>query len=261
VSMPSDRYVPDLRDAIRIVPLSLTQDQRAPVPGIPAAPTAQMTYRGGPLLSSVDVFALYWGAGWQGAQAALTQQIDQFFDFVVTSALIDQLSEYSVSGQTIGHGRRSGSTVVTTPAPASSITDAGVRSFLQQQIAAGGAVPGPTPNRLYFVFLPPGVTVALGGSSSCMAFCGYHDNINAQIFYAVMPFPGCNGCLGGLQTLESLTTVSSHELCEAITDAVPGQGWYDDNQGEIGDVCPWQTKKLGAYTVQLEWSNQAAACR
>jgi hypothetical protein len=77
----------------------------------------------------------------------------------------------------------------------------------------------------------------------------------------VMPYPGCNGCLGGLQSVESLTTVSSHELCEAITDAVPGQGWYDDNQGEIGDVCPWQTKKLGAYTVQLEWSNQIGACR
>ena len=50
------------------------------------------------------------------------------------------------------------------------------------------------------------------------------------------------------------------ELCEAVTDPIPGQGWYDDVHGEIGDICAWKTKKLGAYTVQLEWSNNAAAC-
>jgi len=38
------------------------------------------------------------------------------------------------------------------------------------------------------------------------------------------------------------------------------QGWYDDANGEIGDICAWKTKKLGQYTVQLEWSNTAEAC-
>ena len=50
---------------------------------------------------------------------------------------------------------------------------------------------------------------------------------------------------------------ASHELCEVITDAIPGQGWYDDANGEIGDICAWKTKKVGNYTVQLEWSNKA----
>jgi hypothetical protein len=27
--------------------------------------------------------------------------------------------------------------------------------------------------------------------------------------------------------------------------------------GEIGDICAWTTEKVGSYTVQLEWSNQA----
>ena len=58
----------------------------------------------------------------------------------------------------------------------------------------------------------------------------------------------------------ALTSSSSHELCEAITDPIPGQGWYDDSNGEIGDICAWKTKKLGPYTVQLEWSNAAEAC-
>lgn len=28
-------------------------------------------------------------------------------------------------------------------------------------------------------------------------------------------------------------------------------------QGEIGDICAWKTKRIGNYTVQLEWSNKA----
>ena len=91
-------------------------------------------------------------------------------------------------------------------------------------------------------------------------FCGYHNAVGTKTFYAVMPYPGCAGCTGGLSVFDALTSTSSHELCEAITDPIPGQGWYDDTNGEIGDICAWQTKKVGAYTVQLEWSNQANQC-
>ena len=74
------------------------------------------------------------------------------------------------------------------------------------------------------------------------------------------PWPGCAGCTGNLKLTDALTSTSSHELCEAITDAVPPQGWYDDVHGEIGDICAWKTKQLGNYTVQLEWSNAAGKC-
>jgi predicted dehydrogenase len=30
--------------------------------------------------------------------------------------------------------------------------------------------------------------------------------------------------------------------------------------GEVGDICAWQTKKVGPYTVQLEWSNKTGRC-
>ena len=75
-----------------------------------------------------------------------------------------------------------------------------------------------------------------------------------------MPYPGCAGCEGGLAIPAALTSTSSHELCEAITDPVPGAGWYDDNNGEIGDICAWKTKTLGKFVVQLEWSNAADSC-
>lgn len=96
--------------------------------------------------------------------------------------------------------------------------------------------------------MPPGVSVSQGGSTSCQAFCGYHDVVNGQIFYVVMPYPNRSERLGTLTVRDALTSTSSHELChercEAITGAVPGQGWYDDNNGEIGDICAWHTRKL-----------------
>jgi hypothetical protein len=237
---------------IRIVPLR--GEALAPL----TAP--QLTYRGGPLLSEVQVFVFFWGDTWQqDPHVALVQQINSFFDYVLTSEMVDQLAEYSVPGQSISHGTRTGSIELTT-APPSRLSDGDVKQLLQQEISSDPAVPQPNSSSLYFVYLPPGVTVGLSGGASCANFCGYHSDIDAQVFYAVMPYPDCSGCAGGLSVIDALTATSSHELCEAITDPIPGQGWYDDQNGEIGDICAWQTKKLGGYAVQLEWSNNAGRC-
>lgn len=250
------------RDNItQIVPLYVPElIQEGVAPSAQAGATPKLTYRNGPLLTSVNVFTVFWGSAWQQApQSDLVTQLNQYFDTILTSSLLDEMSEYSVQGQTIGHGTRGGTLTITDADPQATIDDSAVQQLLQQRISAG-QLPAATPNTLYFVYLPSGVTITQGGSASCSSFCGYHDAINGQIFYAVMPSPDCQGCQGGLTTFDSLTSTSSHELCEAITDAIPGQGWYDDVNGEIGDICAWKTKKIGNYTVQLEWSNQANNC-
>ena len=245
-------------DPIRIVPLHLPDELAAPAAGPPAAPA--LTYRGGPLLAAVKVFTVFWGAEWaQAPLAGLIDQINGFFDFVLTSALIDQLAEYSVANYQIGHSSRIGSATVTSPALRRVAPDGAIQHLLRQEITTNSAFPQPDANTLFFVYLQPGVVAVQGGSRSCSSFCGYHSNVGA-IFYAVMPYPGCSGCTGSLQPFDALTSTSSHELAEAITDAIPGQGWYDDQNGEIGDICAWQTKKLGNYAVQLLWSNQAGKC-
>jgi len=261
---PAKKIYPAHGDAIRIVPLHLPDTVRQPTAEAAAAGPAAaplLTYRNGPLLTAVEVFTIFWGVAWQQApQSALLGQINEFFDFILTSPLIAQLSEYSVPGKTIGNGKHTGTLTITTPKLTHSVSDTAIQHMLQQEIAGNPAVPHPTPNTLYFVYLPPGVRVVQGGSASCQAFCGYHNDISGQIFYAAMPYPGCTGCMGGLSAIDALTSTSSHELCEAITDPIPGQGWYDDANGEIGDICAWQTKKIGQYTVQLEWSNKANKC-
>lgn len=226
-----------------------------------AAPAPHLTYRGGPLLTSVEVFTVFWGALWQDpANSPLISQVNSFFDYILASPLLDQLAEYSVPGKSIGHGVLIGTNTFTASSPAKSLTDAAIRKFLQAGVASR-TFPQPAPNSLYFLFLPPGTQVKQASAASCKDFCGYHDAVSSGgLFYAVMPFPGCSGCQGGLDTFPALTSTSSHELCEAITDPVPGQGWYDDSNGEIGDICAWKTRQLGGYTIQLEWSNNANAC-
>src|SRR5690348_14005647 len=165
-------------DPIRIVPLRL--DAAAPVA------TPRLTYRGGPLLASIQVFLFFWGDAWQREpQATMMQRLDGFFEYVLTSSLMDQLAEYDVQDFAIGHGARTGAIAVTTAVPPS-VADADVQNFVRDQIASNPAVAQPGPSSLYFVLLPPNVTSELDGSSSCVNFCGYHNNAG-DLYYAVMP--------------------------------------------------------------------------
>src|SRR5450755_4801817 len=143
-------------DAIRIVPLFVAEGVVQPTAEAakagPAAPP-KLTYRNGPLLTAVQVFTVFWGSAWQQApNSGLLKQINQFFDYILTSQLIDQLGEYSVPGQAIGHGSRIGTTVLTSPALGTSVQDSAIQQLLQQQIDSG-RLPATNPNTLYFLFL------------------------------------------------------------------------------------------------------------
>ncbi|HET9017092.1 MAG TPA: hypothetical protein VFN57_15930 [Thermomicrobiaceae bacterium] len=237
---------------------------------VPAAPPAHLSYGGGPLLTAVEVVTVFWGAAWgQSPTGDQVARLNGFFDVILTSSLLDLLAQYSVAGQAIGHGRRAGSATVTGSEPGSAVagggrqvTDAQIQQALQGWIQEG-TLPRPTANTLYFVYLPPGVTAADSQNDrSCQTMCGYHWYVagSTPIYYAVMPYPNCAGCLGSLAEFDALTSTSSHELCEAITDPQPWTGWNDSSNGEIGDICAWQTQTLDGYTVQREWSNAQGAC-
>ena len=229
-----------------------------------SASTPKLIYNGGALIENVEVYTIFWGKNWSTSAIYITlaQNINNFFTAILSSSLIDQLAEYNTTSPkcNIGHGSLNGTKTITAHAPVSgkSITDSAIQKALNTWITAGTIAPV-TPNRLYFIYTDVSVKVIMGGSSSCTNFCGYHNNIGGT-YYAVMPFPSCSGCLGGLSALDAITGTSSHELCEAITDPVPGAGWYDQVHGEIGDICAWKFKKIAGYNVQLEWSNNAGSC-
>jgi hypothetical protein len=231
-----------------------------------SAGAASLSYGQGPLLTSVQVYTIFWGADWQTApDSSLIDQLNRFFDAILASSVIDLLAEYGVAGQSIGHGSRIGSNVIATEpgAGTGNVNDNDIQQALQGWMTAG-LIPAQTANSLYFVYLPPNVTVTgpNNAGASCSQFCGYHWYAAASpnIYYAVVPYPGCASCLGGMAQLDALTSVCSHELCESITDPEPWTGWNDPNNGEIGDICAWQTASVAGYTVQKEWSNTQGAC-
>jgi hypothetical protein len=227
--------------------------------GIPAS--AKLTYRGGSLIPNVEVFTVFWGKLWSKSKTSIKMMADlnKFFTVILTSPAIDQLAEYSIpKKQTIGHGSLIGTKAITANAPVGSVTDSTIQTQLKAWIAAK-TLPQTTKNTLYFIYLDPGIVSIMGGSQSCKNYCGYHDAVG-KVYYAVMPYPTCSGCLGAKQAFDALTGTSSHELCEAITDPVPGKGWYDNTYGEIGDICAWNFKTVSGYNVQLEWSNKQNKC-
>jgi hypothetical protein len=225
---------------------------------VPANP--RLVYQNGPLMTNVEVFTIFWGTKWGISKTSIKMMADlnKFFTAILVSPAIDQLGEYNVPGQIIGHGSFTGTKVISANAPVGSITDSAIQKQLRKWIAAK-TLPKNNKNTLYFIYLDPGIVSVMGGSQSCKSYCGYHNNIG-KVYYAVMPYPTCDGCLGGMKAFDALTGTSSHELCEAITDPVPGAGWYDDKNGEIGDICAWNFKQVASYRVQLEWSNKNSKC-
>src|SRR5690349_9696842 len=129
---------------INIVPLY--------VPEAPAATTTpHLTYNNGPLLTAAQVFTIFWGSAWQQSPLnALVQNLNNFFDFILISALMDQLTEYNTQKQHIGHGSFIGTTTVTRADPGSSIADSDIQQMLNNGIT-NGTFPQPTANTLYFV--------------------------------------------------------------------------------------------------------------
>src|SRR5437868_5847425 len=134
-------HEPAVSEPVRVVPILLPVVEAVPAQ---APPVPKLTYNNGPLLANVKVFTLFWGAAWNKSPLhARVGELNQYFQFIVTSALIDQLAEYSVPKFTIGHGTFVGTTTLTRPAPRKKTTDKQIQSMLQKQIATNAALPKP----------------------------------------------------------------------------------------------------------------------
>jgi hypothetical protein len=265
--------------------------------GFAAPAGAHLTYFGGPIISNVQVVQVLYGSGSYNAQVAgaSSPTMGNFFADITTTGLITLMQQYNTNisggtGQVFGNGTFGGlfQIVPSSANNGSTITDAQIQSEILAQITAGH-LPAPVidatghPNTIYMIYFPPGKTISQGGSSSCVAggFCAYHGTTSTlfngkNVLYGVMPDmqagSGCATGCGSSTTFNNYTSVTSHELVEAMTDAFVGiattfaapLAWYDQTNGEIGDICNGQQGTYVAngttYTIQLEFSNAANNC-
>jgi hypothetical protein len=211
--------------------------------------------RNGSQIARPEVTNIYFGPFWGG---------DRTFFEGFSKAIVERgyLAPLATLGYGTGPGQYLG--LVDAAAPSGTVADADVQALIAGMLAAGTLTA--SANSLFMVLLPTGIVSQMGGPSEqfCVQYCGYHDAFDhggISVAYAVLPSPrGCAGCGNG--TIGDFTAVYAHELAEACTDKVPGEGYIDDNGWETGDLEAWILLPWGPptqpdlYTVQGYYTNE-----
>jgi len=251
-----------------------------PSPNGAGAP--HLNYYGGRVISNARVVVVFWGPN---VNSTVRSQIGGFYSAVTDSPYMDWLSEYNTTitavdgqpgtNQLIGRGSLRSSVTITPSNTSMFLRDSDIQSEINNQIN-GGTLPLPDADTLYMVYFPPGIVISLDSYYSCQQFCAYHGTFTrggASVPYGVMPDfgpgSGCDlGCGSNPSMFNNMTSVSSHEMVESITDMEVGLAtalgrplaWYDPVNGEIGDICNGIQGSIAGYTVQRQWSNQVNDC-
>ena len=248
----------------RISPLSTIA---AEVEKLESRQLLTVTFNGGALLPNVEAQAVYLGSDWQNTSSLQTQsgKLDQFVSSVVQGAYMDMLTH---AGYQVGRGTASAGAVDNIPLDKTNgITDSQIQSDIQSMINSGQLQP-PDANRLYIVYVAPGVVIQKGSDASSTTFLGYHGAFGGttaagaaeDIHYVVVSYPGTpnfsSASQGFASDLDFQTAITSHELAEAVTDPNVNYsvlGWYDSTRNaEIGDLAVGHYTVLDGYTVQDE---------
>ena len=274
--------------------------RRSSAPRRPGAALNLLSYYGGPVMSNVQVLAVFWTSA---VDMGEQNNAPGFYGAVTNSPWIDLLSQYSTVGltgltghagsnQSIGRGSFAGSYTITPANTNTTLSDADIQTELAHQISIA-ALPTPSldsggnVNTLYVVYFPLSITLSDPSiGTSCVEFCAYHNTLtlNSELVpYGVIPDQTPNsdcslGCGADPSYINNLDSVCSHELAESITDTAVGiatafdypLAWYDPNPndpmggGEIGDLCNGEqgttTGGGQTYTIQLLWSNRDGGC-
>ncbi|KAJ1542909.1 hypothetical protein HK405_009640 [Cladochytrium tenue] len=240
---------------------SSSSPSASPAPTQPSGPSTavgRLKYYGGPVLASVEVTMLLWGAA---SEIPFASELEGFYSAVVNSTYFDLLSQYSTPTQALGRGsflRTLALPDAPTPAAGVALDDAAdIRPYLLGLVKDGTI--HPTADSYYAIHFPPGQEVKLEGARSCVDFCAYHYTLDLSsvvatngtttaathddaaallplqpfLAYGVLPdltAPGCaTGCGGGStgstspsSAFGAACSVASHELAEAATDPAVG---------------------------------------
>jgi hypothetical protein len=235
-----------------------------------------MGYYGGPVMASTTQVNFYFanntGSIW-GNPAT-------YESYLNVSHMIELLDRYTFQAQSNGHWGLSGTSWIYTGSQPALLYDNQIQADVQIIAAAdvsAGRISSANFSGFYHVFLPPGTDECFtnpaqgcynpdGHAPGPFAFCAYHSYTRLPsgqyIAYDVQPYANVNGCSQSGTGLEAQdqANVLGHETAEAISDVIPGSGWYSiwpTGGGEIGDECAFepikQTLAVGHVYYTQDW--------
>ncbi|KAI8617517.1 hypothetical protein BC830DRAFT_93540 [Chytriomyces sp. MP71] len=249
-------------------------------------PIHQLSHLPGPVLSSVDIFPLFYGT------VPYKNHLFDFYRSITKSSWWKVLEQYGLqtgklmSGMHTMHPR-------TTATALNDMID--IQPLLFNLIKSGKLQP--SPNTYYPIHLAPGISVSWYNAVSCKNFGGYHGTLNltslsipgvSYVAYGVIPDCGVTP-----RPQDFATFTASHELAEAALNPLAGfaidlvekggpsktpqaaqfLSWFDlqsqNFEGEVADLCegvpgmvPYGNTTVGActFTVAKLWSNRDNGC-
>jgi hypothetical protein len=268
-------------------------------PSAPVRYPADLTFQGGPVVTSAQHHAIYMrpngtcpiSACWGNPEGMLRDLSRSNFIHITDQYVGTSTHNRYPVGQ---HASVSFTPPFNFTPPAVPLTDADVQAVVHA-VAAGMEKTGY--GNIYHVFLPQGTdecfdstfsTCYSPDNSSTFAFCAYHGYVDfadiGHVLYSVEPFQnvaGCNdppGTPNG-QLVDSTNDTLSHESFETITDPDLDAWWNNGGNlslggQEIGDECVFIafsgnnvygdpglfTVDERTYAVQPEYDNARHAC-
>lgn len=242
----------------------------APPPGV------LFTYYGGPVLTTPKTYLILWGYKTYGDPDKVAALLKEYIKVEGGSSHNNIYTQYyqDIGGKT---------TYVTNPKKqAGGVWDDETNAVPQyptdyqvaQESLQGVAHFGYDVNASYIVATPHGRSSSGFGTQ----WCAYHSATYSGgdlVSYTNLPYMPDAGTSCGADftaapkdesaTDEGVTIVEGHEYGESITDPSPGFGWYNNEYGEIGDICAWEgianePFKKKSYTMQPMYSNASESC-
>jgi hypothetical protein len=226
----------------------------------------QMTYHGGPVLGTANVYVDFWG--WSGDPDGEQAYLTNFLNRVAHTPWLQTVEQYGSTDAPVYAG------VWDDPSPAPQ--DPTGQQFADEVLAAATTFglntnAGSILNDIIYIALPNGSSINGTASDAC----SYHTyailNGSTDVPYVAFPYLptfDANSCGQGNVTSsedDGISIVAGHELAESLTDPLLN-AWYQKNlSGEVADKCAWynlaSADMVGAmYPVQPLWSNSAGLC-
>lgn len=182
-------------------------------------------------LPSVEATPVFMGPYWQNNFSGQLEVsiLNRATDLIVNSPFMDALHN---AGYGVGRGHLSmpQTWALNNVVAGATMTDQQVQQYLRLDVLdmiiieawTGRSQPLPDANRLYEVFLPPGVTyTASDGSHPTGENSSFSVQIGAKqmwIHYVVIPYQGgTNGSANGTSNIDAFTEIMSHEIAEAVS--------------------------------------------